>query len=619
MTFDIFSEYLQSIEATSSRLEMTRLLAELFNKLDPNEVNQACWLLLGQLGPKYENLEFSFAEKMMLRALSEFVSESVMGHGKQGGLGEQEALEEKGTHGALGKKGALGEQMGLLTEHEKQTPSKLRYVTDQFKKIGDLGNVAEELLQKTLGKNSDHRSMTQLYADLLEMAKDSGVGSQERKLQLMIEMLRQSNAQTAKYIVRIVLGTLRLGFSEMTMLDALSWSKTGNKSLRELLELAYQKNADVGRLASTFLSQGLEAIKKIEVQPGTPLFPALCQRLKTADEMIEKMGEVIVEPKYDGTRVNIHVNKHGKDWKVRTFTRNLDESSGMFPELLTENAIQAIKADVVILDSEAVGYDTVTGKLLPFQQTIQRKRKHEITETAARIPLRFFVFDVLFKDGKSLLRLPLSERKKILDDVVTESGLFVKAPYIVTNHAEELRKFHTAQLAEGLEGAVIKQLHSEYQPGRRGWSWVKFKEEEGASGKLSDTIDCVVMGYYTGQGKRTSFGMGAFLVGIRGENDKFYTIAKIGTGLSDLQWKELYTRCQPLAQKIKPKEYSVPKGLIPDVWISPSIVVEIAADEITRSPLHTATVALRFPRLVKFRDDKASEQVTTRGEIQGIV
>src|SRR3989339_1806416 len=113
MTFDIFSEYLQSIEAASSRLEMTRLLAELFNKLDPNEVNQACWLLLGQLGPKYENLEFSFAEKMMLRALSEFVSESVMGHGNQGGLGEQEALEEKGTHGALGKKGALGEQMGL--------------------------------------------------------------------------------------------------------------------------------------------------------------------------------------------------------------------------------------------------------------------------------------------------------------------------------------------------------------------------------------------------------------------------------------------------------------------------------------------------------------------------
>jgi len=592
MTFDIFSEYLHKIEATPSRLEMTRLLADLFNQLKPEEVNQACWLLLGQMGPKYESLEFNFAEKMMMRALSEFVPSSAI------------------------KQAEAGEQMGLLAE--SHSPSKLKFVQEEFRKKGDLGNVAEDLFQAQK-KFKDERQIAQLYAELFHVVQATGTGSQDQKLQKIITILQKSSSQTAKYIVRIVLGTLRLGFSEMTMLDALSWSKTGDKTLREELELAYQKNADVGKLATIFMKDGPEGINHIEVEPGTPLFPALCQRLKTADEMIEKMGEVIVEPKYDGTRVNIHINKHGKEWQVRTFTRNLDETSGMFPELHTEEALHAIRADVVILDSEAVGYDTVSGKLLPFQQTIQRKRKHEITETAAKIPLRFFVFDVLFKDGKSLLRLPLSERKKILDSVVKEHGLFVKAPFIITKDPQELREFHTKQLAEGLEGAVIKQLHSEYQPGRRGWSWVKFKEEEGTSGKLSDTIDCIVMGYYTGQGKRTQFGVGAFLVGILDDEGNVLTIAKIGTGLSDEQWKELYQRCQSLVQPEMPKIYKVPKELVPHKWISPSIVVEIAADEITKSPLHSAKVALRFPRLEKFRDDKSPEQATTKDELTAIV
>ncbi|HKY74353.1 MAG TPA: ATP-dependent DNA ligase, partial [Patescibacteria group bacterium] len=335
-------------------------------------------------------------------------------------------------------------------------------------------------------------------------------------------------------------------------------------------------------------------------------------------EMIEKMGKVFVEPKYDGTRVLIHVKRYGKEWQVRTFTRNLEESSGMFPEL--KKAALSLHADEVILDSEAVGYDPETHKLLPFQLTIQRKRKHDIEETAQKIPLRFFVFDVLFLDGKNLIHHPLHERKDLLKKVLQGSDrAFHISPFIVTEDPEELRTYHSKQLGEGLEGAVVKQFASEYQPGRRGWSWVKFKEEEGTSGKLSDTVDCVVMGYYTGQGKRTKFGLGAFLVGVYDASaDVYKTIAKIGTGLSDAQWKEMKDRCDALTIKNPPKEYIVHEQLMPDVWVRPALVVEIAADEITKSPTHSAEMALRFPRLVKFRDDKDPDHATSLKELRAI-
>lgn len=564
MTFHIFCDYLAQIEATSSRLAMTDILAKLFSAFSEKEIRPGCYLLSGRLTPKFEGLEFNFAEKMMLRAV-----EMVTPGANIGGL---------------------------------------------FKDMGDLGNAAASILPE----KSDTRSLLEIYNLLTEMAKEQGEGSQERKLQAMAELLREASPQTAKYLVRIVLGTLRLGFSDMTMLDALSWAKVGDKSLRKELELAFQIRADIGTLSEVFLTHGAKALDTIEIELGVPISPALCQRLNNADEMIEKMGKVYVEPKYDGTRVLIHLRKKGDGWHVRTFTRNLEESSGMFPELLT--ALPDVDADEVVLDSEAVGYDPSNGSLRKFQETIQRKRKHGVAELAETVPLRFFVFDILYKDGKSLLQTPLHERKKILEQTIKEDKVFAISPYIVTQDPGELRSYHIEQLGHGLEGVVIKQYASVYQPGRRGWSWVKFKEEEGATGKLSDTLDCVVMGYYAGQGKRSGFGVGAFLVGVRkGNGNGYATIAKIGTGLTDIQWQELFDRCQKLKVDKMPVEYEVHPQLVPDAWVSPSLVAEIAADELTDSPVHTAGKALRFPRLVRFRDDKAPEQATELSELAGIV
>jgi DNA ligase 1 len=302
-----------------------------------------------------------------------------------------------------------------------------------------------------------------------------------------------------------------------------------------------------------------------------------------------------------------------KQW-VQTFSRNLENTTAMYPELT--HIAKQIEADEVILDSEAIGYDVKTNRLIPFQETMTRKRKHEIEHVSNAIPLRFFVFDILYKNGKDLMGEPLSKRRRILEETIKKGDTLVVSPNIVTSDVEKLRRYHDEQLKRGLEGAVVKKWDSPYEPGRKGFHWVKFKEEEGKTGKLTDTVDCVVMGYNRGEGKRAGFGIGAFLVGIK-HGEEFVTITKIGTGVSDELWKKLKTAFSRESSTIRPKEYKeVNKALEPDYWITPSIVVEVAADDITVSPIHGAGYALRFPRLVRIREDKSPQNVTTVAEIE---
>ncbi len=574
MTFHTFSTYLQKIENTTSRNEITVLLAQLFNGLDEGELEPASWLLLGRIVPPYEGVEFQFAEKMMIRALSR-------------------------TFDAEANK-----------------------ITASYKAKGDLAEVAESLaLQET---KHAKLSVTEVFSQLEALAHAIGEGSQERKIELVIALLSKLDPLSVRFAVRIILTRLRLGFSDMTILDALSWAKMGDKSKRKDLEDAYQMKCDIGKLTKAWMNEGEKGIATFDIELGIPLQPALCQRLKTADEMIDKMGKIFMESKYDGTRVQIHIKNHKNisddEWEIRTFTRSLEESSEQFPELIESKDVFGDHS--LILDCEAIGFDPKTGKLLPFQETIQRKRKHDVDLFSQQIPLKFFVFDVLYKDGKSLIKLPLFERKQILhslfESISQKDHPFIESASVVTQDADELRVFHKKQLDAGLEGAVIKKYDSVYQPGRKGWSWVKFKEEETAEGKLSDTIDAVVMGYWYGKGKRNQFGVGAFLIGILGQDEKILTLSKVGTGLSDEQWKELKSRCETLVTATQPKQYIVNKLLIPDVWVDPKIVVEVAGDELTKSPTHSAEVALRFPRLVRFRDDKKPEDITTTEELQTI-
>lgn len=557
MTFSCLAKYFQKLESTASRNTMTEILADLFRHAHRREIGQICYLLQGRTVPLYEAIEFGVADKFMIRAITKAydVSEDT--------------------------------------------------VRKEFKKLGDLGAAAE-----ALHKGGGSLSVSDVYKALDTLARVGGEGSQEKKIGLLADLLRGTDAISARYIARIPLDKLRLGFSDMTILDALSWMEAGNKSLRPRLEAAYNVRPDIGYLASTVKSDGIKGLVHVHAKVGAPILASLCARLPNADEMIKKMGEVAVEPKYDGVRVQIHFKRGAF---VSSFSRNLENTSAMFPEL--NDIGRELAANEVILDSEAVGYDAAHDRPIPFQETVTRKRKHGIIAAAKNMPLRFFVFDILFIDGKELLSLPFFKRRKILEETLRQTKHLMLSPQIVTSNADEIRRYHDEQLKKGLEGAVVKKWDSIYEPGRTGYHWVKFKQEEGKTGKLTDTIDAVIMGYYRGEGKRSSFGIGAFLVGVV-RADSIVTVTKIGTGVSDLLWKEIRKRLNDIKVSKQPKEYKeVNKLLIPDVWVAPKIVVELAGDDLTKSPTHGAGIAVRFPRLVRVRDDKSPRQATTVAEL----
>lgn len=559
MRFSALSAYLDKLEQTSSRNDITEILSRLFKKSDKKEIGYIVNLLLGRLAPPHSSLVFNMADRMMLQAL------------------------------AVSYEGKLDE------------------VKSKYKSLGDMGIVAVEIYK---GHDKGY-TVRQVFETLETIALYEGEGSVERKVEGMAKLLSEVDSLSARYLARIPVGKLRLGFSDKTIIDALSYYLQGDKSAKKALEAAYQVMPDVGRLAAKVRATGRVPTAVVPVV-GVPVMPMLPQRLKSTTEMIKKMGRVAVEPKFDGLRVIIHYKK-GKF--IRAYTRNLNEVSDMFPELA--HIGKQISARSAIIDTEAVGLNPKTQKMVDFQKTMSRRRKHNIGKISEDIPIQFQVFDLMAKNGKSFMDKTYVERREVLSKTVKKGKVLVVDEYLVTDDAKLIAKDHARLLKLGLEGVIVKRLDSTYVPGRTGWRWVKMKEVEGEFGKLSDTVDALVMGYTRGKGRRASFGLGQFLAAVR-KSDKFLSITKVGTGLTDAQFKLLSKMLKKIRVKEKPKEYEVIKDLEPDFWVKPSLVVELAADEITKSPRHTSHYALRFPRLVQFRDDKSPRQVTTVREIKNL-
>ncbi len=596
MKFKKLAEYFDRIEKTASRLKMTEILGQVFKEATVDEIDQIVYLALGTMRPKFEGIEFNLAEKMMLRVLS-------------------------AAYGA-----------------------ELKRIAKEFKQIGDLGEVIQRLASSELASRKN-LSVAEVYKRLMDVAVDEGQGSQDRKVQSMARLLKDLDLVSAKFVVRIPVNKLRLGFSSMTVLDALSWMEKGDKSLRVNLERAFNVSADIGRIATVFKKEGLKGVAGIKVKVGVPIRAAQAERLPSAEKIVEKLEVFAVEGKWDGLRVQIHFDSGrqaqlatqenlfggGQGKLVRIFSRNLDNQTQMFPEIVT--AAEALKVKQVILDGEAVAYDPKTGRLLGFQDTVTRKRKHGVSQQADKLPVKVFVYDLLYIDGENLIEKPFQERRKRLEKVFNKRPPFAKASegLILSNQeivsdVKRLRELMTKYLKLGLEGVMCKKLTTAYQAGSRNFNWVKFKKT--TEGELVDTVDTVVMGYYAGKGKRSGFGIGAFLVGVpangstkseaRNSKQEYIigSIAKIGTGLSDEQWRELKARSTKHEIRNKPKEYLVDKNLNCDVWVKPEMVVEIMADEITRSPIHAFGLALRFPRLISFRDDKSVNEATSKKELE---
>ena len=537
---------MQKLEGTASRNEMTVILAELFKKASPEDARLIAYLSAGRLGPAYNSPDTGVADKMMVKAVG--------------------------------------------PEAEKL-----------FKQKGDLGLVAQELNQ---GKGS--LSIVEVHKKLLEIAGDGGTGSQERKQELIRKLLNELDAVSAKYAVKIILGKLRTGFSDMTVMDSLSWMIGGDKSKRGEIEKMYNVRADLGEIAGELVKY--KHPRKIEPEIGTPILMARAERAKNPAEIWTRNGKCALEYKLDGLRIQSHLS----GGIVTLFSRGMEDVTHMYPDICEGLKKQLKNNCIVEGEMIAVGKD---GRFLPFQETVQRKRKYDIVEMAKKVPLKIFLFDVLVIDGKDVMHETNSKRREALEKLVNPGETAKLMPRIEIETGLEIEKYFQKALTAGTEGIIAKKLDGPYQAGARDFNWIKYKKSYTQSA-LSDTIDAVVMGYDVGQGKRASFGIGDFLIGVyEPDLDRFVTIAKVGTGLTDEEWRQLRIKIQDSRFKKKPENYEVSKQMECDHWVSPKIVVEILADEITKSPMHSSGYALRFPRLVTFREKKP-EDVTTSAEVE---
>src|SRR3990167_8859025 len=588
MKFSKLSDYYEKLEATSKRLELVDILSKLFKEAKADEIGKICYLIQGRVAPFFEPTELGMAESLAAQAIGRAFNKS-----------KKDVLKLYRSKG----------NMGLAAKELSQ-----RLQTTDYR------------LQKKK-KAVDGRQLTvdEVFSKLLEIAKFAGEGTVEKKVSTLSDLLKKLDSTSVKHVVNIPLGTLRLGIGDPTVLDALSLAKKGDKTLRPTLESAYNKTSDLGYVAEEFFKKGEAGIKNVHLVVGKPVRPALAERLPSAEEAIKRLGpEFAAEPKFDGFRVAVHLDRSKKAGPVTTFlpararssqkpvvdkidqvelravespssratrqpyvqlySRNLENTTHAFPDIV-KGVIEEVKAKSAILEGEAIAYNPETEEFLPFQETTKRRRKYKVEEMAEKLPLVMFAFDLLYINGKDITAKPYRERRKLLQSIVSKDGATVRlAEERVLHSAEDITKFFNEAVSEGLEGLMLKKLDSPYVAGGRGFHWIKFKRSQ--SGELTDTVDCVLLGVYAGRGIRTEFGVGGLFVGVYDEKkDEFVTISRIGTGLTD----EEFRKVAEIARKIKvsKKPARVNSKIEPSFWIEPKIVLEIYADEITRSPVHT--------------------------------
>lgn len=568
MDFGKLAQVYGKLEGTSKRLELTDDLAELFKATPDKEIKTVAYLSAGVLLPEHYGVQLGLGDKFCERAIAAVSGKSV------------------------------------------------KDVENDYRKTGDLGDTAEKLVatkrQTTLSATSQ-LTVAKVYDNLYKIATVGGEGSQDLKIKLLSELLASSTPLEARIITRFATGGLRLGIGEPTILDALSVARQGDKSLRPRLERAFNLTSDIGLVAETFWLKGIEAIDAVKTTPFAPIRPALAERLDSAAAIIEKLGKCAVEAKYDGLRLQCH--RHGNE--VRIYSRRQEPMTHMFPDIVEQ--VKSLKCRDAILEGEAIAYNDATGEYLSFQQTIQRKRKHDVAEKGAELPLRLFAFELLYLDGKDLTNEPFHARREALERITKGTPVELSRT-IITDKAEDVVKFFEDSVTAGLEGIVAKDLNAPYTAGARKFAWIKYKRSY--AGHLADSIDAVIVGYYIGRGKRTKFGLGGVLAAVWDEGERmFKTIAKVGSGFDEKELASFFGELEKIKTKSKPQE--VDSVMTPDFWVKPRIVITVVADEITRSPTHTcgaaegkSGLALRFPRITALREDKRPEDSTSVKEIE---
>jgi len=570
--YAIVAEAYRDLEGASARLALIDRLASLFRQTPADVLPTVSLLCQGQIAPDFAGVELGLAERLAARAVAQ----------------------------------AAGVPVEQVLASARDT--------------GDLGLTVEQLLEELDPDRTATLEVGTVFEGLHQVAEAQGMGSQGRKLEGLIGLLAQATPLEARYLVRTVTGSLRLGIGTATILDALAEVHAGGRKARPVLERAYNVCSDLGLVAATLIDGGLAAVEGMQVRAGSPVRPMLAQRMSEPAEILVKLGgRCAAEYKYDGIRVQAHRTADGA---LELYTRRLDRVSTQFPEVV-KLLDESLGPREAILEGEVVAFDPASGELRPFQDVMFRRRKYGITEAVRDFPVSLFCFELLYAEGEDLTRLPYLERRARLAEAVTTSERLRLATAEQVSEEAALERVFEQAVAEGCEGLICKSLDpaASYQAGARGWQWIKLKRDYRSD--LSDTLDLVVVGGLAGRGRRAGM-YGALLLAVYDPvGERFQTICKCGTGLSDAELAGLPARLAPLAKAQRPAQ--VDSLWAADVWFEPTLVVEVLAAELTVSPHHTAGwgllkedagLALRFPRFTgRWRDDKAPTDATTVEEV----
>src|ERR671921_678699 len=489
-----------------------------------------------------------------------------------------------------------------------------------YRRTGDIGVAAEEVM-KTKNQTtlfSEKMTVERVYYTLDRIARTTGSGSQEIKMRLVSNLLNDATYREAKYIMKFITESLRLGIADHTIMDALALAFTGSRMYRHILEKAYNVSSDLGIVARLLAAKGLETVKSLQITLFKPIRPMLAERVRSSAECIEKMnGTAAAEYKLDGERIQVHKGKE----KVELFSRRLEKITHHYPDI-TE-AVKSLKLSEAIFEAEVVAINPLTDEYLPFQELMHRRRKYEINQAVENFPVSVNFFDILYIDGRDTTSLPYFKRRKIIENIFNsdKKDKIRIIPQTVVKKTEEIERFMALAIENGCEGLMLKQLSSSYRAGAREFAWIKLKREYHSD--MADSVDLVIIGGLFGRGRRVGK-YGALLVAsFDPDSDMFKSVCKVGTGFTDEHLKQFYDNLE--RHIISHRHPRVDSGMEMDVWFEPKIVIDVIASEITLSPSHTAAkdrvrkgygLALRFPKFTgKIRYDKNPEDATSVEEL----
>lgn len=538
MLFREFAEFCEKLEKISSTLELAARIATFLKNIeDERDLYDVVLFLIGKVYPPWDERE-------------------------------------------------LGVGVGLIYEALENVSSvKKQKIEEMIRELGDLGLVAEKLLEKKKMATLTFEELTirKVRETFDEMSSLTGEGSRKRKIMLLTGLYGLASPIEARYLTRLILNEMRLGVGEGIMRDAIAKAFGADP---EIVERAYMITNDFGKVAVVAKTEGKESLAKMRVQLHIPVRMMLAQVAEGFDQAMSEMGTAAVEWKFDGSRVQVHWD--GK--RVTVYSRRLENVTNALPEIVEE-----IKKHVkpnVILDGEVIAVKD--GKPMPFQHVLRRfRRKHDVSKMIEKIPLQVYFFDVIYSE-KETIDLPLSERRKILESVIEESEKVKVAKQVVTSEVKEVRRIYDEAINAGHEGVMIKNPSSPYVPGKRGKHWLKLKA-------IMETLDLVVVGGEWGEGKRSHWLSSFELACLDTVSGRLLKVGKVATGFTEEDLEELTEMFKPLIVSQEGKK----------VEFVPKYVFEVAYQEIQKSPKYESGYALRFPRFVRLRDDKDVDEADT--------